>query len=109
MNEGIALAKALDAQVAEQKWAAGAALLKEVMAGNTALIQQRQVEKLRQAQEEQHILAYIREQDAKAQVALCGHRLNCGHCHHQQSLASPDPLHWFSKWSRVLGQRIRQG
>ena len=52
----------------EERRAAGAALLREVMAGNATMIERKAAEKQREAEEDRRILAYIRERDAKAQV-----------------------------------------
>ena len=52
----------------EERRAAGAALLREVMAGNATMIERKAAEKQREAEEDRRILAYIRERAAKAQV-----------------------------------------
>lgn len=75
LNQAIALAKEQDAKAVEAKRQAGAALLQDIMAGNARMVAAKKEEKLRAVAEDQRILAYIRERDAKAQVVtdLIGH------------------------------------
>ena len=53
----------------EEKRTAGAALLKQVVAENAVMIEQKKLEKAREVEENLRILAYMREQDAKALVS----------------------------------------
>lgn len=68
VNAAVEIARAQEARLLEERKAAGAALLKEVMAGNAAMIEQKKAVKAREVAEDGRILAYIKEQDAKAQV-----------------------------------------
>ena len=68
MNAAVAIARDQEAQLLDKKKAAGAALLKEVMAGNAVMIEQKKAAKAREVEEDCRILAYNRIQDAKAQV-----------------------------------------
>ena len=70
ITEAAEKAKQEDARVLEAKKAAGAALLRDVMAGNAAMIERKKDEKIREILEEQRIAAFVKERDAKAQVCL---------------------------------------
>ena len=68
LEKAIAEAQAEEIRLLEERRLAGAALLEQVMAENAVIIEQKKLEKAREVQEDQRILAYLREQDAKALV-----------------------------------------
>ena len=69
LEKAIAAAQAMEVRLLEEKRIAGAALLKEVMAGNAVMIEHKKRDKALDVEEDLRILAYTREQDAKAQVS----------------------------------------
>lgn len=68
INQAIERAKQEEAKAFEEKRVAGAALLRDVMAGNAAMIERKKAEKIREIAEEQQIAAFVKERDAKALV-----------------------------------------
>lgn len=66
IKEAIEKAKEEDARQLEQKRLAGAALLRDVMAGNAAMIERKKQQRIQDILEEQRIAAFVKERDAKA-------------------------------------------
>ena len=90
ITEAAEKAKQEDARVLEVKKAAGAALLRDVMAGNAAMIERKKDEKIREILEEQRIAAFVKERDAKAQVCLTSFYVRS---------VAPDPQSSHPKWN----------